>query len=95
VLGFLVLEQIGYWLGIGDPVFNRPLLALSLTSFLVGVLIFTTGFVCDFILHHQIQSRMNSIIGLSLAHVTDPDGKESEDGAHEARLREPRSPHRL
>ena len=81
VLGFLVLEQIGYWLGIGAPVFNRPLLALSLTSFLVGVLIFTTGFVCDFILHHQIQSRMNNIIGLSLAHVTDADGKESEDDA--------------
>ena len=81
VLGFLVIEQIGYWLGIGAPVFNRPLLALSLTSFLVGVLIFTTGFVCDFILHHQIQSRMNNIIGLSLAHVTDTDRKESEDGA--------------
>lgn len=79
VLGYLVLEQIGYWLGIGDPVFNRPLLALALTSFMTGVLVFTTGFVCDFILHHQIQSRMNNIIGLSL--VTEADGKESGDGA--------------
>jgi glycosyltransferase involved in cell wall biosynthesis len=81
VLAYLVIEQIGYWLGIGGPVVNRPLLALSLTSLLVGVLIFTTGFVCDFILHHQIQSRMNNIIGLNLANVSDADGKEREDRA--------------
>jgi len=76
VIAYLVFEQVGYWLGIGTPVFNRPLLALSLTTFLVGVLIFSTGFVCDFILHHQIQGRMNNIIGLNLVSVTGGDGKE-------------------
>jgi glycosyltransferase involved in cell wall biosynthesis len=79
ILVYLVLEQARYWLGIGEPVLNRPLLAFSLTSFLLGVLIFTTGFVCDFILHHQIQSRMNNIIGLNLVNVTDGSGKESEE----------------
>jgi glycosyltransferase involved in cell wall biosynthesis len=79
VLGYLVFEQLMYFFGVGAPVVNRPLLALSLTSLLVGVLIFSTGFVCDFILHHQIQSRMNNIIGLNLAHAPDAKGKESED----------------
>jgi glycosyltransferase involved in cell wall biosynthesis len=71
VLSYLVIEQVMFWLGLGPPVLNRPLLALALTSFLLGVLIFITGFVCDFILHHQIQSRMSNIIGLSLANVSD------------------------
>lgn len=70
VIFYLVAEQIGYWLGYGAPVFNRPLLAIALAAFLLGVIIFTTGFVCDFILHHMIRARLDSIIATTVAHVT-------------------------
>lgn len=50
---------------------NRPLLLLSLVGILVGVIIFFTGFVCDFILHHQIRGRINEILAVSIAERSD------------------------
>jgi glycosyltransferase involved in cell wall biosynthesis len=36
-----------------DITFNRPVFALSTTALIGGLYILLTGFVCDFILHHQ------------------------------------------
>lgn len=68
VLLFFVGEQCLYWLGMGDEflVANRPLLAFALTAFLFSMVVFFTGFVCDFILHHQIRSRIDMILGLAI-----------------------------
>ena len=71
--GFLMLcwftfQQALYWSGFGDEylVFNRPLLAMSLTALMIGVVILSTGFVCDFVLHHNIRGRIPSIIASNL-----------------------------
>ena len=64
MLCWFTYHQALYWLGYGDQhlVLNRPLFAASLTSLMVGVVILFTGFVCDFILHHQIRDRISTII---------------------------------
>jgi glycosyltransferase involved in cell wall biosynthesis len=74
VVGFMVFEQALYWLGFGAAVPNRPLLAMALTGLSVGMVIFFTGFVCDFILHHQIRGSMASILELSIASRTEAGG---------------------
>lgn len=66
MLFWFVFRQAMYWIGFGEQylVYNRPLLAISLTALMLGVLIFLTGFVCDFILHHVIRTRIDDIIRL-------------------------------
>lgn len=61
---WFVYQQILFWSGYGDQylVLNRPLLAISLTSVMVGVVVLFTGFICDFVLHHQIRNRITGII---------------------------------
>ncbi len=68
VLTWFFSSQIFYWLGMGVQyrVVNRPLLGIALTAFLFGVFVFFTGFVCDFILHHQIRKRIDSILDLAI-----------------------------
>jgi glycosyltransferase involved in cell wall biosynthesis len=70
LLGYFTVEGILYWFGHGQPVFNRPLLSLSLTALMLGGMIFTTGFVCDFFLHHMIRSRLDGIIAMSISKVS-------------------------
>jgi glycosyltransferase involved in cell wall biosynthesis len=67
VIGYFFISQALYWMGAGSAfmVGTRPLLLLSLFTFLSGILVLVPGFICDFILHHQISSRIESIIGLS------------------------------
>lgn len=64
MLCWFTYQQILYWTGYGTEhlVLNRPLFAASLTALMVGVVILFTGFVCDFILHHQIRERISAII---------------------------------
>lgn len=66
------VQEITYMFGYGEPVLNRPLLALSLAGLLAGVLVFNTGFICDFILHHIIRTRLDSIIAMN---IVDTDGE--------------------
>lgn len=40
-------------MGKGYLLFNRPMLSLSMTTFILGINIFMTGFICDFIIYHQ------------------------------------------
>ena len=72
-LAYLFYEHILYWLGhpSGQQLLNRPLLSLSLSVLLIGIIIFLTGFVCDFILHHQIRRNIRQIVGLNVASVTE------------------------
>lgn len=61
---YIIYITIRYLLGlfgIGADIIllGRPSISVSLTFFLVGVNIFLTGFVCDFILHHLIRSRLD------------------------------------
>ncbi len=36
----------------------------------MGIFIFLTGFVCDFILHHQIRRNISQIVDLNVASIT-------------------------
>jgi glycosyltransferase involved in cell wall biosynthesis len=67
VIGYFFVSQALYWIGAGDAymVGTRPLLLLALFTFVSGVLVLVPGFICDFILHHQINNRIEAIIGLS------------------------------
>ena len=67
VIGYFFISQVLYLVGAGSAymVGTRPLFLLSLFTFLSGILVLVPGFICDFILHHQIDSRIESIIGLS------------------------------
>jgi len=67
VIGYFFISQALYLMGAGDSfmVGTRPLLLLALFTFVSGILVLVPGFICDFILHHQINSRIESIIGLS------------------------------
>ena len=86
-IAYFVVKQILSWFDLSEQVLNRPLLTFALVTFLTGVLIFLTGFVCDFMLHHQIRDRMRLILSMAVADV---DG-EFKESANEAKVRQPRS----
>lgn len=76
LLMYFVVEQTLFLLHLGgSEVFNRPLLAFALAAMLLGGLMFMTGFVCDFVLHHVIRVRLDGIISMSVASVTGVDGE--------------------
>jgi glycosyltransferase involved in cell wall biosynthesis len=72
IICLLILSQLFYLMGFGNDlkVIDRPLLSISLNFFLIGILIFMTGFVCDFILHHQIRGRLKGIIEVMIIEDT-------------------------
>jgi glycosyltransferase involved in cell wall biosynthesis len=45
------------------------LLAVSFAALLVGLVMITMGFVCDFLLHHTIRARIDDIIALSVSRI--------------------------
>lgn len=61
----------------GFMVTNRPLLVLSFTLILLGVNLFLTGFVCDFVLHHHIQSNLSSVVLSRVERAPAPDPTET------------------
>jgi glycosyltransferase involved in cell wall biosynthesis len=78
-LACLTYEQVLYWLTHeGEPVLNRPLLSFSLTMLVLSIIIFVTGFVCDFMLHHRIRDRIDEILALGVE--TKPRSKEARTG---------------
>ena len=64
VPGFLIFSYltVSHFFALGvqdyDILVSRPLLDMSLTTMLAGLIILMTGFVCDFILYHHL--RFNS-----------------------------------
>lgn len=70
-ISYFVICQILYWFDLHEPVLNRPLLSFSLTSFLLGISVFLTGFVCDFMLHHQIRDQLQRVVSLAISDVLD------------------------
>ena len=73
ILIYLVLNYILMILGISNEALlgPRPLLSMSLTMFLIGVNIFLTGFVCDFILNHIIHTRIKDISEINIDEEND------------------------
>jgi len=57
--------------GVGAQLVDRPLLTLSLTTILTGIIILTTGFVCDFVLYHHARSNMPAIVDFALKDTPD------------------------
>lgn len=57
--------------GTGAQLVDRPLLTLSLTTILTGIIILTTGFVCDFVLYHHARSNMTGIVAFALKDMQD------------------------
>lgn len=81
VLGYLSLEQTLYYLGFtAEKVYARPLLTLSVTALLLGFGVFLTGFVCDFILHHQMRGRIHDIVRVSIAEIIERGGRRRKPG---------------
>ncbi len=72
-IGYWTVEHLMWLLGFGDQYLfrTRPLFNVALTAIMLGVIIFLTGFVCDFILHHQIRKRMPDILKLRTRQVVD------------------------
>lgn len=66
-----------YWLltgGVDQPsLFSRPLLSMSLTMFVVGAIVFVSGFICDFILHHVISANISHISQTSVRETIEGD----------------------
>ena len=83
VIAYLLIEHILFYLSEGQQLLSRPLLSLSLSVLIMGVIIFLTGFVCDFILHHQIRRSIGQIVELNIASVTklthNDSGSENDD----------------
>lgn len=68
VLLWMLGEHFVYLLS-GDKdlmLLNRPMLLLALIGWIAGILVFLTGFLCDFILHHNIRSNIDEVIALRL-----------------------------
>lgn len=74
-LTYFLGKHVLYWAGFGEQymLFNRPLLSLFLVSFMIGVVILLTGFVCDFILHHHTRNSIDVILALSVDASTGDD----------------------
>ncbi len=51
----------------------RPLLNISLTTMLTGIIILITGFVCDFFLYHHSRANRESMINFALKEIYKPD----------------------
>jgi glycosyltransferase involved in cell wall biosynthesis len=56
---FIAYRHTLFVLGIGEDYISKTrfMLPLSFTTFLLGINIFLTGFVCDFILYHQNKKK--------------------------------------
>lgn len=65
-IGYLGLDYLlqVFDIGQGHVPLNRPLFLLSLITLLMGMLVFLSGFICDFTLHHHIRNNMPEILGL-------------------------------
>jgi len=68
IIAWLVSQHLLFLLGIVSvgQLLTRPLLILSVTLTIAGLNIFLTGFVCDFILHHQIKNNISQFIELNI-----------------------------
>ena len=83
ILLYLIGDYI-YWLfgggGEQSSLITRPLLSLSLTMFLIGVIIFVSGFICDFILHHMISTNIGHISQMSVREIVGTDEQPANAG---------------
>ena len=61
---YLMLRHTLFVLGSGDNYMSRItlLVPLSTTICIMGVSVFLTGFVCDFILHHTSKARIIDLV---------------------------------
>ncbi len=73
-----LLGDYFYWLfggGQEQPsLFSRPMLSMSLTMFVVGTIVFVSGFICDFILHHVVSGNLSHVSRMSVREVIGADG---------------------
>ena len=76
ILGTMIGEHLLALIGVADHslLLERPLLSISLNMLVMGTLIFLTGFVCDFILHHQIRTNIADFMALAVRSVSRPTG---------------------
>jgi glycosyltransferase involved in cell wall biosynthesis len=71
----------------GQMLVERPLLNLSLTTILTGLIILTTGFVCDFMLYHHARTNAQSMVEFALKDVHDF-GARTKEAANAERRRD-------
>lgn len=71
VLTFFLGQHMLFLIGLGEQfmVPLRPLLILMAILFLLGINIFLTGFVCDFILYHKVRQNIDRITQMNLDEI--------------------------
>ncbi|MDP9195387.1 MAG: glycosyltransferase family 2 protein [Pseudomonadota bacterium] len=73
VLGWMLLEHLGYILGLGGSgqLVNRPLFILVISTISTGFSILLTGLVCDFMLYHHTRTHMPMILANAVECIRD------------------------
>ena len=61
----------------------RPLLNISLTTMLTGIIILVTGFVCDFFLYHHSRANRDSMVNFALRDIYGPGSITDEAASNE------------
>ena len=63
VIFYLASQHVLWLAGLGESfvLVERPMLTVSLVGFVVGLLIFLTGFVCEFTLYHSMHNKFENI----------------------------------
>jgi glycosyltransferase involved in cell wall biosynthesis len=86
-IAWLVGQHLAFLLGLTSTgqLLERPILSISLTLFVTGVLVFLVGFVCEFMLHHHIRANIDRIVAFSVGGSTDePQPERAERRRHQS-----------
>jgi len=80
VLFYWITFQLLFLTGFSEQSvsFSPLFLILAILVLMLGGLIFMSGFICDFILHHLIRSNIETIVALQIDKVVEPGGDERE-----------------
>tara|TARA_Y100000294_G_scaffold148600_1_gene145041 strand:- start:107 stop:1138 length:1032 start_codon:yes stop_codon:yes gene_type:complete len=80
LLFYWLVSHMSFLIGFRQELmlFPRPLLSLALMVFLLGVVIFLVGFICDFVLYHVIRSNIDNVVALQIDKIVEKGGVEKE-----------------
>lgn len=69
---FVGMHILHLFTPIGSNLVDRPLLSISLTAMLTGIIILVTGFVCDFFLYHHSRANRRAMVDYAVKDVSKP-----------------------
>jgi len=84
ILAYFLFMHILFLFDIGGMyLVARPLLNISLTTMLTGIIILVTGFVCDFFLYHHSRANRESMVNFALRDIYESGSVLDESGSNE------------